>query len=341
MSEYQYYEFQAIDRPLSQREMQTLRGFSTRATITRTRFVNQYEWGDFKGNPVGWMEKYFDAFVYVANWGTRELMLRLPRRSLDLARARPYLVDHTTSAHTKGAYIILKLRSDRHDGDDWDDDGRGWLAALIPIRAELASGDPRALYLAWLSSLLEYLDDDALEPPVPPGLGRLTASQQALADFLRVGDDLIAVAAERSSARVDLPPRTAGELRASAQRRTEERRRRAQLRAARERARRDQQEAAAREKRLQKLAKNEPATWERVGALIAAKQPAEYDEAVRLLTDLCLRDGRSAEIEQRIRRLRDENMTRQALIRRMRDAGLLADLRRRPRSGYGAGASKP
>jgi hypothetical protein len=49
MSEYQYYEFQALDRPLTQREMREPRKHSTRATITDTRFVNHYEWGSFKG----------------------------------------------------------------------------------------------------------------------------------------------------------------------------------------------------------------------------------------------------------------------------------------------------
>jgi hypothetical protein len=34
MSEYQYYEFQALDRPLTEREMRELRGYSTRAAIT-------------------------------------------------------------------------------------------------------------------------------------------------------------------------------------------------------------------------------------------------------------------------------------------------------------------
>jgi hypothetical protein len=43
MSEYQYYEFQAIDRPLSARERRELRACSTRATITSTRFTNHYE----------------------------------------------------------------------------------------------------------------------------------------------------------------------------------------------------------------------------------------------------------------------------------------------------------
>jgi hypothetical protein len=34
MSEFQYHEFQAIDRPLTDREVQTLRACSSRATIS-------------------------------------------------------------------------------------------------------------------------------------------------------------------------------------------------------------------------------------------------------------------------------------------------------------------
>ena len=41
MSEYQYYEFHAIDRPLSERERRELRACSTRATITSTRLITQ------------------------------------------------------------------------------------------------------------------------------------------------------------------------------------------------------------------------------------------------------------------------------------------------------------
>jgi hypothetical protein len=43
-------------------------------------------------------------------------------------------------------------------------------------------------------------DEDVVEPPVPAGLGSLTASQRALADFLRVAADLLGVAAETSPA---------------------------------------------------------------------------------------------------------------------------------------------
>ena len=44
MSEYQYFEFLAIDRPLSAREMDHLRAISTRARITPVSFVNEYNW---------------------------------------------------------------------------------------------------------------------------------------------------------------------------------------------------------------------------------------------------------------------------------------------------------
>src|SRR2546430_11831475 len=70
VSEYQYYEFLTVDRPLTTKEMAELRSFSTRARITPTTFVNEYSWGNFKGDEEAWMERYFDAFLYVANWST-------------------------------------------------------------------------------------------------------------------------------------------------------------------------------------------------------------------------------------------------------------------------------
>lgn len=74
------------------------------------------------------------------------------------------------------------------------------MSSVIPVRADLTSGDFRVLYLGWLlCAQAQVLDEDGLEPPVPAGLDRLSAPIRAFADFLRIGDDLIAVAAERSS----------------------------------------------------------------------------------------------------------------------------------------------
>ncbi len=88
MSEYQYFEFQAIDRPLSKKEMTELRSYSTRARIAPSSFVNDYSWGNFKGDADAWMDKYFDMFLYIANWGTRILKLRLPDTQMSAKKVR-------------------------------------------------------------------------------------------------------------------------------------------------------------------------------------------------------------------------------------------------------------
>lgn len=90
MSEYQYYEFQAIDRPLDRAAQDALRSISSRARITATSFTNHYEWGDLKGDPRKFIERWFDLHLYRANWGTRRLMLRVPVRFLNPTEIDPY-----------------------------------------------------------------------------------------------------------------------------------------------------------------------------------------------------------------------------------------------------------
>jgi FtsZ-interacting cell division protein YlmF len=197
MSEYQYYEFQAVDKPLTETQMAKLRRLSTRAQITPTSFINSYSWGDFKGKPRVLMEKYFDAFVYLANWGTRWFMLRLPRRLLSPEVVAQYCKDERASFRVAGDHIILDFQSENEEGEWVEDDG--WLSSLIHTRAEMVRGDLRCLYLAWLLSAQEgELDDEEREPPVPPNLQHLSAGLRSFAEFLRIDDDLIAVAAEAS-----------------------------------------------------------------------------------------------------------------------------------------------
>ena len=208
MAEYQYYEFLAIDRPLDARQLAELRALSTRARISPSRFVNTYQWGDFRGDPRALMTQYFDAFLYTANWGARRLMLRLPSRLLDPSTARRYCHTDSASAWAAGKIVILDLSREDQDGS-WEDEeyGEESLGSIIPARAELATGDLRLLYLAWLLSVEsgELADDDA-EPPIPPGMAALNAPLRSLADFLRLDEDLIAVAAEASEEQKDSSP---------------------------------------------------------------------------------------------------------------------------------------
>jgi hypothetical protein len=198
VSEYQYYEFVAVDRPLTPVQQGELRALSTRARITATSFVNSYQWGDFKGNPQALMERYFDAHLYLANWGTRRVMLRVPVSLLNLDTAATYCVGDSAQAWATSEHVILDVRTEDEDGD-YDYDGEGLLASIVPARTELAAGDTRLLYLAWLLCVqARELDEDEVEPPVPPGLDALSGPLSSLADFLRLDQDLLAAAAEAS-----------------------------------------------------------------------------------------------------------------------------------------------
>jgi hypothetical protein len=45
VSEYQYYGFVAVDRPLRPAQEGELRALLTRARITASSFVNDHQWG--------------------------------------------------------------------------------------------------------------------------------------------------------------------------------------------------------------------------------------------------------------------------------------------------------
>ena len=196
-----------MDRPLSAQQQAELRARSSRATITSGSFINEYHWGDLKGDPLDWMARYFDAHVYSSSWGNCRLMLKLPREVF----AQPGVADYFGGAFQMdhaGTQRILTWSFEDESGDYerfWnEEDGSGWMARLLPLRDELLRGDLRPLYLGWMARLCSAeLNDDELEPPVPAGLRSLSPAQAALAEFLLLDPDLMAVAAQASADLVD------------------------------------------------------------------------------------------------------------------------------------------
>lgn len=201
MSEYQFYEFRTVDRSLTAAEISELRKLSSRAEITGTSFTNTYSYGNFRGDPDRMMAQYFDAFVYVANWGTRHFMVRLPVRGVDLPTIEAYAGGGLVF-WIKGEFVILSFCCDDEGGGGWEA-GEEWMPGLISLREELLNGDVRSLYLGWLSGIYGDVDDEEPEPPLPAGLRTLTAAQDALVAFLRIDRDLLEVAAERSADRTE------------------------------------------------------------------------------------------------------------------------------------------
>ncbi len=200
MSEYQYYEFQAIDHPLTREDMDTLRSYSSRARITSTRFTNVYHFGSFKGNEKEWMSRYFDAHLYDSNFGSRLFCLRFPAGWIDAKIILPYQVEGALEVTQTATHLILSFILETDPGDYCaDEESDGILADLLPIRSALVAGDLRALYISWLSAVQSGLvNPDAVEPPVPPGLAAGDAALDSLIGFLDLREDLVSAAAKHS-----------------------------------------------------------------------------------------------------------------------------------------------
>ena len=205
MSEYQYYEFQAIDRPLTPEAREEMKRLSSRVQLTATSASFVYNYGDFRGNPHQVLAEYFDIMLYIANWGTRQLAFRFPASSLNREALEPYLFGEGITLDEVGDYLILDIVFHDEDGGNWGwVEGEGWLSGLVQLREDILQGDFRALYLGWLKfAQYEYEilepDEDLPEPPVPPGLGQLSPALQQFIDFFELDSDLVTAAAQASA----------------------------------------------------------------------------------------------------------------------------------------------
>ncbi|NUO83219.1 hypothetical protein HUU05_24365 [candidate division KSB1 bacterium] len=203
MSEYQYYEFQSLDRPLTEKERAEIGSWSSRTTPTSTQAIFTYSYGDFPRDEKKAVEKYFDAMLYLSSWGGKRLMFRLPRALVEAKALQPYCSFGDVTLSTTKNHLLLDIFFDDEEGRGGWLEGEGWLSSLIALRNDLINGDLRMLYLAWLHSLnREYeIEEQAqeLEPPVPLGLKSLNAALKSFIDFFEIDGDLIAVASRASA----------------------------------------------------------------------------------------------------------------------------------------------
>jgi hypothetical protein len=193
MSEYQHYEFQTIDRLLTEAEQAEVEELSGHIEVTASRAVVTYSYGDFRHDPKQVLSRYFDACLYAANWGTRRLMFRFPHGLIDLTDVEPYFREGAIEFTKLGAHQILEIELNEEEGFGWVE-AEGVLSGLVQLRNDILDGDYRCLYLAWLKAVtLEDPEDvaDEKEPPVPAGLQRLTPALQRLAQFFDIDPHLI------------------------------------------------------------------------------------------------------------------------------------------------------
>jgi hypothetical protein len=208
MSEYQYYEFMAVDGPISDEGIRYARGCSSRATVSRFRWHNVYHFGDFHGS-AEILLKYYDAHFYIANWGTVRLGLAFPEGCLSPEAIQPYLRDgerYEDTLTVKEVSHRCIVWWERNEEGGWGrTEGEGILDQLTGIREELMRGDYRALFLGWLADFdpeewRDPKDNAVVMPPIPAGLDRLSPALAALIQHFPVDRDALAVAAGLSRA---------------------------------------------------------------------------------------------------------------------------------------------
>jgi hypothetical protein len=169
--------------------------------------VVTYHWSDFRHNPKQVLLDYFDAYFYMANWGTLRLMFRFPLGLIDEETITPYLMDEFISFETVGEYQVLDLEFHPESGEGWMVAERG-LSGFIRLREDLIEGDYRLLYLAWLKAMTiseDWIDDYGYEipypdhePPIPAGLKKLSPGLKHFIDVFELEPSLVQAAAEAS-----------------------------------------------------------------------------------------------------------------------------------------------
>jgi hypothetical protein len=209
VSEYQYYEFQTIDRPLNAKEQEEIKQLSSRVKLTPNRAIFLYNYGDFSGQPEDLVAKYFDLMFYIANWGSWQLIFRFPKAIVKADLLRVYEIENSITINETSEYVILNLEINQEEGFSGWVEGEGWSSKLLPLRHDLLAGDMRLLYLVWLKVAPELADytlaEDPIEPPIPADFNNLSPQLQAFIDLVELDPDLVA------AAQADLPDRSTAE----------------------------------------------------------------------------------------------------------------------------------
>jgi hypothetical protein len=209
MSEYQRYEFMTSDRPLSREQLDAVNRLSSHIEASSTHALIEYSWGDFKHDPIDVLYRFFDGFLYWANWGAPQLAMRFPHGVVPATLLDGYDLDEFVTLARHPDYDTLDIHFGEIEGpDEWIEYELG---ALMPIRNELMEGDLRALYIVWLAAQRMMGSSDEAEdyeidvPPIPRGLATLTSAQQALAELLQLPRELIVAATKHSASATPAP----------------------------------------------------------------------------------------------------------------------------------------
>lgn len=99
MSEYQYYEFCRLDKPLTDNGRAKRKSLSSRVKIGTHDASFVYNYGDFPADPIKILSSYFDVLFYLSNFGSFRLVFKFPVNEIDLAAVKKYCFDDVINIH--------------------------------------------------------------------------------------------------------------------------------------------------------------------------------------------------------------------------------------------------
>ncbi len=199
MSEFQYYEFQKLDGQLSFQDIQEIKKLSSRVKVNRNQAIFVYHFGNFRGEPENILGSYFDAMLYLANWGSKQLSFRLPKHLVDVKDLMAYELDQIIEIEEINDSLILSLYYENEEGFGWvnEDEVATLLSNLSTLRKDILMKDYRCLYLAWLAHFtVDGLDNIKL--PILANLQELSPELSQFAEFFEIPEEMLNAISSKS-----------------------------------------------------------------------------------------------------------------------------------------------
>lgn len=141
MSEYQYYEFCNLEKPLSKKVREYMRSLSSRAHVSSHGASYVYNYGDFRGSSEEILLKYFDVFFYISNWGTVNLMFKYPANKINFGEIKKFTKEDIIACEKHKDHVVVNIIIDNEDSG-WIN-GDEILPDLLPLYDELKAKDYR------------------------------------------------------------------------------------------------------------------------------------------------------------------------------------------------------
>ena len=218
VSEYQCYQFDAIDRILTPAQRREVSELSSHVSVSASSATVEYNYSDFKHDPVQVLKRYFDLYTYESNWGVQRLVFRFNQTSVDLESIAKFELDEWLTVVVEEDQVLIDCYLDEnYDHDlDYDYDGSGFAdyhtsrSHFVSFYQEIIEGDYRSLCLWWLKAAdFSGVEESGETVIIPDGLGELEGSHRALIRFIGLDSDLL-TAVQSSSRKLKKGSRSQG-----------------------------------------------------------------------------------------------------------------------------------